>query len=179
MITIICLCFALVIAAFYLNSQATSEQTRVNSMAVLAQQMIIYHSAANQKCGGSCTGAIDPTTALASYRQNADHGGAGSLASATVGDYIYTYYTGNESTQEERAATSAGIIAAIIEERKWDTQSWLGQFDQATGRLAYRANSYWYDPRTPGADPVKATVPDVVLTGANIPDGAPVLVNRK
>ena len=169
--------FLLVIVALYLSTATTDIENRSAQYRSLAQQMVFYHVAAARACGTTCTGPIDPTPELSTFRQ-----GQGSLAanaafrSVSQNGYVITYYV-NPNDAATGVEYYAGVMAGLVDARDSDTQMFIGQYDQAAGALRLRADAYWVDPQTGVA--TQGTVPNVPMGGIPAPDGAPVLVNRR
>lgn len=170
------LAFLFVIIAIYLSTTGLDIEVRNSRYAATAQQMIYYHSASARVCGESCAGDIDPTNELATFRR-----GQGPLAhnasfrSVAQNGYVITYYVAGSSASEV-TADQAGVMAAIMSLKERDTEMFVGQYDQAAGKLRARSQSYWVDPITGASTQTNAQEANIGSISA--PNGAPVIISQ-
>lgn len=176
MIYLIVIAFVIVITAFYGNLNKGNLDFGAAEAAVMAQQMVYYHSAAAKTCASTCVGPIDPSDELTTSKQGLGAFSDGTFVSIATADYIVTYYVHRLSagTRDEYEARIAMAVPDFMER---DTSFWAGPYDADTGQVEFGGGTLWRDPETGVTTP---TVPEVIqLSIPAIADGAPVIANRK
>jgi hypothetical protein len=176
--------------AFYGNTTAANLRQERDHVRAVAEQMVYFHSASAQACGGTCpTGLVDPSPRLSSMRRgngvfDVDYSAppafpGQTFVSASVGQFVYTFHTGAGIEPSRQAWFSSLVLEQVSGRTRRDTGLWSGIYDAATQTVEAEGAPVWVDPET--YQPATGTVATVSLAGAPtaIPDGTVVIVNRK